>query len=394
MAAFDPMMEEVPNDWSDFVHTGPGTLAGRYLRMFWQPVYISNELPAGQATTFRLLSEDFTLYRGTSGTPHLLQLRCAHRATQLNTGWVEGDEIRCFYHGWKYDGSGQCTEQPGEPEPFCERIRIKSYPVQEYLGFIFAYLGEGEAPPLPRYADLEEEGGEIRLSTYDRNSSYFQSLENTPDHVHVYFVHYLRRTLSGEGWAGLPRISAAETDWGIAYRLSDEGGEHLNGMVWPNIARRWNPNDRSSVTDYTTVESWTDSWAWRVPIDDWSYRSFNLTQSHGQRARNGQGFGRGSRADDPRDVNEIAQDLLHSKGHVDEYLGHPNAVNIQDCVSQNGQGAITDRSIEHLGRSDAGIIMLRQLWTRELRALAEGRPLKQWGLIPARLRTLPIPVTA
>ena len=96
MAAFDPTTEEVPNDWSDFVHTGPGTLAGRYLRMFWQPVYISNELPAGQATTFRLLSEDFTLYRGTSGMPHLLQLRCAHRATQLHAERVVARHLQAL----------------------------------------------------------------------------------------------------------------------------------------------------------------------------------------------------------------------------------------------------------------------------------------------------------
>jgi len=377
-----------PDAWADFVHTGPGTLAGRYLRMFWQPVYVAKDLLPGSATTFRLLSEDFTLYRGETGEPHLLQLRCAHRATQLNTGWVEGDEIRCFYHGWKYDGSGQCTEQPGEPEPFCERIRIKSYPVQESLGFIFAYLGEGEPPTFPRYADLEDGQGETRLS------SYFQSLENTPDHVHVYFVHYQRRNLGDSGWAGLPRISATETDWGIAYKLSEEGGEHLNGMVWPNIARRWNPNVRDSVIDWSAVPSWTDSWAWRVPIDDWSYRSFNLTQTHGERNPRGQGFGRGERADDSRSTNDIALDLLKSKGHIDQYLGHPDAVNIQDCVSQYGQGAITDRSIEHLGRSDNGIVMLRQIYRRELQRLTDGKPLKQWQRIPARLRTLPIPVEA
>jgi 5,5'-dehydrodivanillate O-demethylase len=392
VAAIDPTVE-VPQDWSDFVHTGPGTLAGRYLRMFWQPVYLAKDLAPGTATTFRLMSEEFTLYRGETGEPHLLQLRCAHRATQLNTGWVEGDEIRCFYHGWKYDGSGQCTEQPGEPEPFCERIKIKSYPVQEYLGFIFAYLGEGEAPVFPRYADLES-GGEVRLSSYDRNSSYFQSLENTPDTVHVYFVHYQRRNLGSEGWGGLPRIGAFETDWGIAYKLSDESGERLNGMIWPNVARRWTANDRGNVDDWSTVDSWTDSWAWRVPIDDWSYRSFNLTQTNGPRPGRGQGFGRGARADDPRSINEITQDLLHSQGHIDDYLGHPDAVNIQDCVSQNGQGAITDRSIEHLGRSDNGIIMLRQIWMRELRKLSDGQPLKQWQLIPSRLRTIPIPVEA
>src|SRR5207302_5353628 len=100
---------------------------------------------------------DFTLYRGESGQVHLLDFRCAHRGTQLSTGWIEGDSLRCFYHGWMYDGSGQCIEQPAEPEPFCSRIKIRSYPVQEYLGLVFAYLGEGEAPPFRRIAQLEAE---------------------------------------------------------------------------------------------------------------------------------------------------------------------------------------------------------------------------------------------
>jgi 5,5'-dehydrodivanillate O-demethylase len=91
------------------------------------------------------MSEDFTLYRGESGAPHLVGFRCAHRGTQVTVGWVEGDEIRCRYHGWKFGPDGQCTEQPGEPEPFCEKIRIKSYPTREYLGLIFAYL----AHPVP-----------------------------------------------------------------------------------------------------------------------------------------------------------------------------------------------------------------------------------------------------
>src|SRR5436190_5980803 len=108
----------------DFARTGPGTLAGQYLRTFWQPVAVANQLPAGRAKPIRIIHEDYTLYRGETGQAHLVAFRCAHRGTQLSTGWVEGDELRCFYHGWKYDGSGQCTEQPAEPEPFCQRIRI------------------------------------------------------------------------------------------------------------------------------------------------------------------------------------------------------------------------------------------------------------------------------
>src|SRR5581483_282229 len=134
--------------WDDLVHTGPDTLAGRFFRRFWQPVRRSEDLAAGRAVPCRWASEDFTLYRGESGEPHALAFRCAHRGTQLSTGWVEGDNLRCFYHGWTYNGSGQCVEQPAEPEPFCQRIKIRSYPAREYLGLIFVYFGEGEPPDL------------------------------------------------------------------------------------------------------------------------------------------------------------------------------------------------------------------------------------------------------
>src|SRR5687767_10812651 len=101
-------------DWLDSQHTGPGTLAGRYLRLFWQPVYRSEDLAPGRAVPVRIMSQDFTLYRGQDGAPHALAFRCAHRGTQLSTGWVEGDNLRCFYHGWMYGPDGQCVEQPAD----------------------------------------------------------------------------------------------------------------------------------------------------------------------------------------------------------------------------------------------------------------------------------------
>src|ERR1051326_4419365 len=109
-------------DWTDCVHTGPGTLAGRYLRSFWQPVFRAQDLRSGQAVPIRIMSEDLTLYRGQRGATHVLAFRCAHRGTQLSTGWVEGDNLRCRYHGWTYAASGQCVEQPCEPTPFCEKV--------------------------------------------------------------------------------------------------------------------------------------------------------------------------------------------------------------------------------------------------------------------------------
>ena len=82
------------NRGEDCLRTGPGTPAGRYLRQFWQPIYHSMDLAAGRAVTVRIMGEDFTLYRGETGTPHLVDARCPHRGTRLSTGWIEGDQLR------------------------------------------------------------------------------------------------------------------------------------------------------------------------------------------------------------------------------------------------------------------------------------------------------------
>src|SRR5580658_1322669 len=119
--------------------TGPGTLAGRYLRMFWQPVFVASELLANRPQPVRVMGESYTLYRGESGLPYVVAPVCPHRQTQLSVGWVEGENIRCFYHGWMFDGTGKCVEQPAEPAPFCEKVAIRAHPALERFGLIFAY---------------------------------------------------------------------------------------------------------------------------------------------------------------------------------------------------------------------------------------------------------------
>src|SRR5262245_25926510 len=104
--------------YHDLLRTGPGTIAGRYLRSFWQPVLRSADLAHGQAKPVRIMSEDLTLYRTDSGVAHAVDSRCAHRGALLSIGRVEKETIRCPYHGWAYDGAGQCVDQPLEPKPF------------------------------------------------------------------------------------------------------------------------------------------------------------------------------------------------------------------------------------------------------------------------------------
>src|SRR4051812_39064828 len=197
-------------DYTDFAHTDPSTLAGRYMRLFWQPIYVAADLLPGHAKPLRIMSEDFTLYRGEDGAPHLIAPRCAHRGTQLSTGWVEGDCIRCFYHGWKYDASGQCVEMPAEDPSFPPKVKIASYPTREYLGLIFGYVGEGEAPPLPRYPDFDTKRL-LEATGYTWPSNYFQNVEYGPDEAHVGFVH---RESSLAIVAEVPTITAEETEYG------------------------------------------------------------------------------------------------------------------------------------------------------------------------------------
>jgi 5,5'-dehydrodivanillate O-demethylase len=363
--------------YRDFAHTGPETLAGQYLRRFWQPVHVVADLPPGRAKPLRIMSEDFTLYRGESGEPHLVDFRCAHRGTQLSTGWVEGDQLRCFYHGWKYDGAGQCTEQPAEDPAFASKVKIKSYPTEEYLGLVWAYLEKDKPPPMPRYPDFEGEGV-LGASSYARPCNYFQNLENGLDNVHVLFVH--RGAPSFEGYAdwAVPQIAAEESTWGVTERiLRPDSSEQLIEGGMPNIlfippqaiANRGIP---------------VDFLAWRVPIDDESHLTFNVNLAHvtGEAAEQY----RQRRGQQPANLSaltiEFSDAVLRGERRVTDFIDHPALVNVQDTVAQMGQGIVADRQHERLGRSDAAVILLRQIWARELRALAEGRPLTQWNRTP------------
>src|SRR3982750_1466467 len=127
--------------------TGRGTPCGELLRRYWQPAALSEELPAGGAPLpGRLLGEDLVLFRDEQGRPGLLGLHCPHRGADLSYARLEDGGLRCLYHGWLFDVSGQCLEQPGEPagSTFCQRVRHTAYPCLEAAGIIFAYLGPGE----------------------------------------------------------------------------------------------------------------------------------------------------------------------------------------------------------------------------------------------------------
>lgn len=365
------------------VYTGRGTPGGRYLRRFWQPVFHGADLAAGQAAPLRIMGEDFTLFRGRSGAVSLLDARCPHRGAQLSAGWVEDDAIRCFYHGWTFGADGTCLEQPAEDSAFCAKVAIGAYPTREYLGLVFAYLGDGEPAEFPRYPEFERTAGFVELDSYYRGCNYFQNLENALDMSHVQFVH-ADNEASFAGIGRGVRLEANESSWGVTYRYTRPNGQvRVQQFGMPNVFYM-----NALPTDPEI--GWQESLFWWVPIDDRKHVQFSL---HRVPASGAPGEAILAR----RQARRAQIDVAH-QDVCDEILGgrttlrdvdpeRVDLVRLQDDVAQIGQGRIADRGRERLGRGDAGVIAIRKLWHRELTALERGDALTPWrrtaDLVPA-----------
>jgi 5,5'-dehydrodivanillate O-demethylase len=366
--------------YEDLVSTGPGTLAGRFMRRFWHPIHRAEDLLPGQAKPIEIMSERFTLYRGETGTPHLVDLRCPHRGTQLSAGWIEGDSIRCMYHGWCFNSEGQCTEQPAEEKSFARKIRIKSYPAREYLGLIFAYLGGGEAPAFPRYRHMEEDGVLEVLSTEVWPCNFFQRIDNNGDTYHVPFVHRGAYSASSDNnRAGLPEISKEESPWGTTgYASFSQGWRNVFQFFMPNVYAFRNPSPEPEC-------AWEDRMQWDVPLDDQRSLEFRLRRLPLKGDVAAKYRDRAAAAAEAKvSVAQMGEAVLSGKLKFEEldhfFKDKISLVHAQDYVAQVGQGTRADRAREHLGRSDLGIILFRKIWERELNALADGKPLKKWVL--------------
>jgi nitrite reductase/ring-hydroxylating ferredoxin subunit len=171
---------------------GPGTPMGNLMRQYWVPAALSSELPEpdGPLLRVRLLGEDLIGFRTTSGAVGLLPNSCPHRGASLFYGRNEDDGLRCVYHGWKFDVTGQCVDMPSEPigTTYQSKVRAKAYPCVERGGVIWAYLGpRSTPPPLP---DLEPNmlaGSTLQI--YQRECNWVQALEGDIDTCHTVFLH-------------------------------------------------------------------------------------------------------------------------------------------------------------------------------------------------------------
>ncbi len=367
-------------DPSDFAHVGPETLAGRYLRRFWHPIARGADLIAGRPVRAQFANEFFTLYRGQSGAVVLLDDRCPHRQTSLVFGWVEDDCIRCLYHGWVFDPAGQCVEQPAENAAFAAKVKIGAYPVREYLGLVYGYFGEGEPPEFPRYPELEDvTGADYSVNMHEVPCSWFQRLENDVDEVHVHFVHSV--STRAIGMQELPEIAVSETEYGIRR----EGKRSGSGVNVARVGHIMMPNiNMVDLPPSPEMRYWTVHLAYRVPMTDESAMTFSIRlrkPEPGAAPIGGKAGGAiKNRPDWDIEPNVLVEKILAGKMRLQDVdKDYPALFIVEDNVALAGQGRITERSKDRLGQSDKGIILLRKIWERELRALAEGRPLKAWS---------------
>ena len=371
--------------------TGPGTLMGSLMRQYWIPAARSDELPEPDCppVRIRLLSENLIAFRATSGRVGLIQNHCPHRGASLFYGRNEEDGLRCVYHGWKYDVTGQCVDMPSEPEEsnFKTKVKAIAYPCAERGGVVWTYMGPRQAPPpLP---DLESNMVAANVVTQQIECNWVQAMENNMDTSHGNFLHLgsidlengpalADAFLNDQAFKHL--LSKAplkfllfDTESGASYaaqRPAEDDTYYYRIMNFHFPFYTQSPtNNLKTSCDYTA----------EVPIDDTHTMQWIMTSPNPRKPSGGHGktlpnttdwLGRFRPAVASANDMEIDRRAQRYDKTLDGYTGIQGIEN-QDRGITESQGTIQDRSAEHLGATDAMIIKVRRLLLGAARALEE-----------------------
>jgi 5,5'-dehydrodivanillate O-demethylase len=345
------------------------TAMGRLLRWYWHPIAATTQLDENPVMPVKLLGESFVLYRDRTGTLGLVDSACAHRRVNLVFGIPEDVGLRCPYHGWRYDETGQCLEMPAEPADttFPGRVKITAYPVQELAGLVFAYLGPQPAPLLPRWDLFVEENVLRDIGLQVVNCNWLQMQENDldPGHagwLHSYFSNYALERL------GRPDLKRRAVDLGPTYRgrhYSDRVPDRYDFDVFEhgimNIVRSEGTRRQSRPSIFPNMNSFQTLFMYRVPMDEThtlhiTYNTYALPVGEVAQQEKIPYYTIPPSID--QDRNPIWEELDNNGG--------------QDIAAWVAQGATVDRSQEKLGESDRGVIMFRDLLKRQLRIVEDG----------------------
>ncbi len=338
--------------WNDIVRVGPGTPGGEYLRCFWWPVALSDEVK-DIPVPVNVLGEELVLFRDLSGQLSLLGAHCSHRRASLEYGIIEAHGIRCAYHGWYYDCKGKILDRPAEPIKTAPQIQHPWYAVAELGGFVFAYLGKNNEspPPLPRYDVLVQDGYRVvERGDPEAGKAYtcnwLQGVENTTDTTHLTYLHGI--------YDRCPAFKAVEGEYGVKLYILDPRANpsrvalRRRCTVLPTINRK---SRELSSKDSSQRPVTLQQAVWIVPIDDTRCEEMRLTvypEAPKDRRYHGDYTDRAKKRDrkpyDRRLYGEIR-----------------GIVPLEDKAMVETQGPIVDRALEHPGYGDRAILLLRKM---------------------------------
>jgi 5,5'-dehydrodivanillate O-demethylase len=337
---------------------------GELMRRYWHPIAGAAQLNEDTPTReVRILGEDLVLFRSAAGELGLVEPSCPHRKANLSYGIPEPEGIRCAYHGWLFDVNGNCLDQPSEPEGsrFKEKIHLKAYKVQELGGLIFAYMGPEPAPLLPRWDVLVWEGHREAASTV-LPCNWLQCQENSLDPLHFQWLHryfggYMMNRLKPkeerDAWNALTGSKGADhkkigfeiTDYGVIKRRlvgdeteDDEYWRIGHPIMMPNVLR---------VAHGMQL---------RTPIDD--THTLHVTMNW-RPYRDGE---------EPHTEVPFSEPALYDENG----RFRSDGVLPQDQLAWVIQGPLMDRTTEHLGATDVGIILFRRMLDQQARIVEEG----------------------
>ncbi len=346
---------------------GRGTPMGELMRRYWQPFAAAEDLAGRWTKKVRLLGEDLVLFRDRRGGLGLIAEQCPHRRASFLHGIPTERGLRCPYHGWEYDATGRCLEQPFEHDNprLLETAATTAYPVQEMAGVLWAYLGPQPAPLLPRFDGFVAEGAIRILGRALLPVNWLQIMENSLDPVHTEWLHghhyeFLKEQEGVKVAISTPhlKIDFREFEFGITkHRLLAGHGEDSDDwrighpVVFPNILAVGNGDPKARY----------HSFQMRVPVDDTHtlHLWFNAYLPPPGATVPPHLTGR-------LHTYEVPWRDAQGEFIVDNIDG-------QDIMAWVTQGPIADRTQEHLGASDKGVAMYRRVLKREMQKVAAGQ---------------------
>jgi phthalate 4,5-dioxygenase oxygenase subunit len=369
--------------------TGPGTAMGDLFRCYWLPILLAEELPEADCAPVRVkvLSERLIAFRDSEGKLGLIDEFCPHRGASLWFARNEECGLRCPYHGWKFDVSGQCVDVPSEPAEsgYANKIKVTSYPVIEKGGVIWTYMGKPEnKPEEPNYEFAIVPREQSFMSKRFQDCNWLQALEGGIDSSHVSFLHRgdvksdpLFRDAGGNKYNLIdlsPVFEVIENDGGLfigARRMAEDNQYYWRITPW-------------LMPCYTAVPPRGDypmhGHFW-VPIDDntcWAW-SFDyhpvraLTEAEVGHMRAGKGvhvkYIPGTYMLLANKDNDYLMDRAAQKAGA-TYSGI-EGIGAQDASLQESMGPVVDRTKENLVGCDNGIIMARHKLMRAAKALRD-----------------------